>query len=45
MSNTPYIQDDFGSQIPLLDDYGNLSVEAIMLYTEDKLTAADRKVV
>ena len=45
MSNTPYIQDDFGNKIPLLDDYGNLSVEAIMLYTEDKLTAADRKVV
>ena len=38
-----YIQDDFGNQIPLLDDYGNMSVHVIMLYTEDKLTEADRK--
>jgi len=40
-----YIQDDFGNQIPLLDDYGNMSVHVIMLYTEDKLTEADRKTV
>ena len=45
MSNSKYIQDDFGNQIPLLDDYGNLSVQVIMLYAEDKLTAADRKAV
>ncbi|MGB0368443.1 MAG: hypothetical protein ACPGD8_03495, partial [Flavobacteriales bacterium] len=45
MSNKTYIQDDFGNQVPLLDDYGNLSLEVIMLYAEDKLTAADRKAV
>jgi protein TonB len=45
MSNDIYIHDDFGNQIPLLDNYGNLSFEVIMLYSEDKLTAADRKAV
>ena len=45
MSNSKYIQDDFGNQIPLLDDYGNLSVQVIILYAEDKLTATDRKAV
>ena len=45
MSEMIYIQDDFGNQIPLLDGYGNLSVHVIMLYTEDKLTEADRKTV
>ena len=45
MSDMIYIQDDFGNQIPLLDDYGNMSVHVIMLYTEDKLTEADRKTV
>lgn len=45
MSDNTYIHDDFGNRIPMLDSYGNLSVEVIMLYTEDKLTAADRKAV
>ena len=45
MSEKVYIQDDFGNQIPLLDDYGNLSMQVIMLYTEDKLKAEDRKIV
>lgn len=45
MSNDIYIHDDFGNRIPLLDTYGNLSIEVIMLYSEDKLTAADRKAV
>lgn len=45
MSEKVYINDDYGTKIPLLDDYGNLSMQVIMLYTEDKLTAADRKLV
>lgn len=45
MSEKLYIHDAYGSQIPLLDDYGNLSMQVIMLYTEDKLTGNDRKVV
>ena len=45
MSEKTYIQDDFGNQIQLLDSYGNLSIEVIMLYTEDKLTSTDRKIV
>jgi protein TonB len=45
MSQTQYINDDFGNKIPLLDDSGNLSLQVIMLYTEDKLTSADRKIV
>lgn len=45
MSEKVCIQDDFGNQIPLLDDYGNLSMQVIMLYTEDKLKTEDRKVV
>lgn len=45
MSETIHINDAFGKSIPLLDDHGNLSVEVIMLYTEDKLTEVDRKVV
>lgn len=45
MSNDIYIHDDFGNRIPLLDNYGNLSFEVIMLYSEDKLTATDRKAV
>ena len=40
-----YIQDDFGNRIPMLDGYGNLSVQALMLYTEDKLTEIDRKTI
>jgi len=45
MSEKVYIKDDFGNQIPLLDDFGNLSMQVIMLYTEDKLTSEDRKAV
>ncbi|MCB9190437.1 MAG: TonB family protein [Flavobacteriales bacterium] len=45
MSESKYIHDDFGNQIPLLDAYGNLSMQVIMLYTEDKLTGEDRKIV
>lgn len=45
MSEMIYIQDDFGNRIPLLDEYGNLSVQVLMLYTEDKLSEADRKTV
>ncbi len=45
MSEKVYIKDDFGNQIPLLDDFGNLSMQVIMLYTEDKLTGEDRKAV
>lgn len=45
MSEKLHIHDAYGSQIPLLDDYGNLSMQVIMLYTEDKLTGNDRKVV
>lgn len=45
MAEQIYINDDFGNKIPLLDTFGNLSVQAIMLYTEDKLTSADRKIV
>lgn len=45
MSEKVYINDDFGNKIPLLDEFGNLSVQVIMLYTEDKLESADRKVV
>ena len=45
MSEMVYIKDDFGNQIPLLDDFGNLSMQVIMLYTEDKLTGEDRKAV
>lgn len=45
MSETQYINDDFGNKIPLLDPSGNLSLQVIMLYTEDKLTSADRKIV
>ncbi|MCB9186394.1 MAG: energy transducer TonB [Flavobacteriales bacterium] len=45
MSEKVYIHDSHGSQIPLLDEFGNLSMQVIMLYSEDKLTTADRKVV
>ena len=45
MSNMIYIQDDFGTQIPLLDGHGNLTVQVLMLYAEDKLTEDDRKIV
>lgn len=45
MSKAVYIQDEFGNQIPLLDANGNLSMQVIMLYAEDKLTSADRKTV
>lgn len=45
MNETQYINDDFGNKIPLLDNSGNLSLQVIMLYTEDKLTGADRKIV
>ena len=45
MNETQYINDDFGNKIPLLDNSGNLSLQVIMLYTEDKLTSADRKIV
>lgn len=45
MSEMVYIQDDYGNQIPLLDNHGNLSLQVIMLYAEDKLTEADRKTV
>lgn len=45
MNETQYINDDFGNKIPLLDPSGNLSLQVIMLYTEDKLTSADRKIV
>lgn len=45
MNKAQYIHDDFGNEIPLLDDSGNLSLQVIMLYTEDKLTGADRKIV
>ena len=45
MSQTQYINDDFGNKIPLLDESGNLSLHVIMLYTEDKLTSPDRKIV
>ena len=45
MSEMVYIQDDFGNRIAMLDDYGNLSVQVIMLYTEDKLSETDRKTV
>ncbi|MCF8278283.1 MAG: TonB family protein [Flavobacteriales bacterium] len=45
MSEMIYIKDDFGNQIPLLDNHGNLSMHVVMLYTEDKLAEADRKAV
>lgn len=45
MSEKVYINDDYGNRIPMLDDYGNLSLQVIMLYAEDKLTEADRKAV
>lgn len=45
MSNMIYIQDDFGSQIPMLDRHGNLTTQVLMLYTEDKLTEEDRKTI
>ncbi len=45
MSEKVYIHDDFGNPIPLLDGYGNLSMQVIMLYAEDRLTEADRKTV
>ena len=45
MSEMIYIKDDFGTQIPLLDANGNLSLQVIMLFTEDKLSETDRKVV
>lgn len=45
MAEQIHINDDFGNKIPLLDAFGNLSVQVIMLYTEDKLTSTDRKVV
>lgn len=45
MSKALYIQDDFGNQIPMLDANGNLTMQVIMLYTEDKLTTTDRKAV
>jgi len=45
MSSSIYIKDSFGNRIPLLDAYGNISFEVVMLYSEDKLSAEDRKVV
>lgn len=45
MSDMVYIQDDFGNRIPMLDGYGNLSVQVVMLYTEDKLSETDRRTV
>lgn len=45
MIDSRHIQDDFGNSIPMLDAYGNLSVQVIMLYAEDKLTEADRRAV
>lgn len=45
MSEKVYIQDDYGNNIPLLDNYGNLSMQVIMLYAEDKLNETDRKTV
>ena len=45
MSDMIYIQDDFGNHIPLLDGHGNLTVQVLMLYSEDKLTEVDRKTV
>jgi TonB family protein len=45
MSSSIYIKDAFGNRIPLLDSYGNISFEVVMLYSEDKLSAEDRKVV
>lgn len=45
MTSNRHIQDDFGNSVPMFDAYGNLSVQVIMLYAEDKLTEADRKAV
>jgi TonB family protein len=45
MIDSRHIQDDFGNSIPMLDAYGNLSVQVIMLYADDKLTETDRKAV
>lgn len=45
MSEKVYIQDDYGNKVPLLDNYGNLSMQVIMLYAEDRLNETDRKTV
>jgi len=45
MSSSIYIKDSFGNRIPLLDANGNISFEVVMLYSEDKLSTEDRKVV
>ncbi len=45
MSETIYIHDAFGKSIRMLDENGNITLEAVMLYSEDKLTEADRNIV
>lgn len=45
MSDQIYIKDAFGKSIPMLDEHGNLTLEVLMLYTEDKLAEEDRKTV
>ncbi len=45
MSESTHIKDAFGKRIPLLDSHGNLTLEVIMLYSEDKLTETDRNTV
>ncbi len=45
MSETIYIHDAFGKSIRMLDENGNITLKAVMLYSEDKLTEADRKTV
>lgn len=45
MSERTHINDGFGNRIALLDEFGNLSVQVMMLYAEDRLTIEDRKLV
>ena len=42
MSEIVYINDPRGGRIPLMDEFGNLSIDVMFLYTEDKLPAEDK---